>query len=127
MDLLLFYWYEHTFKKFETKQLHSLAPFFKKIENWQIANVTKLHIFVPPYIYVTKNVKSPHPLLLGIETEEFKRLPTGIYHKNLVTQKNFSWNLANLGHFFRWKVLYISWNHIFQVKISQKFTKKIKN
>jgi hypothetical protein len=41
---------------------------------------------------VTKNVKPPHPLSLGIETEteEFKRLPTGTYHKNLVMQKNFS-------------------------------------
>ncbi len=36
----------------------------------------------------------------------------------------FSRNLANLGHFFSWKILRIGQKHIFQVKIWRNFTKK---
>ncbi len=43
--------------------------------------------------------------------------PTVTYHKNLAIWKKNSSKLANLGHFFSWKFLCISRNHIFQVEV----------
>jgi hypothetical protein len=52
-------------------------------------------------MYVTKNVNpappprpppNPPPFM-GTKTQELKRLPDGTYHKNLVMQKKFSWQI----------------------------------
>jgi len=48
-------------------------------------------------------------------------LPTGTYNKNLAANLFFFKNVAEFRPFFQWKIHCTGSNHIFQVKIWEKF------